>query len=273
MKIAIATAFSATALMAASAHAQDASPAVPAGYHLVWSDEFNTDGAPDPAKWGYDTERNKAGWWNNEAEYYAANRPENARVEDGHLIIEARKDDVSSYPDFGGQKYSSARLSTHATQSWTYGFFDIRAKLPCGVGQWPAIWLLGTGAWPNNGEIDIMEEVGFQPTTVYGTVHSPYSERVQDHEGGPDQVPDLCSAFHNYQVDWRPDSITFLVDGVPFYHRDRPANATIDNWPFDQPEYMILNVAIGGAWGGQHGIDDSKLPAQMQVDYVRVYQK
>lgn len=246
---------------------------VPAGYKLVWSDEFDSGAMPDPAKWSYDTNRNKAGWWNNEAQYYADARAENSRITDGKLIIEARKDDVSGFADFGGQKYSSARLLTKDKAAWTYGFFDIRAKLPCGVGQWPAIWLLGTGQWPNTGEIDIMEEVGFEPTTVYGNLHSLHS--VKDHvkQGGGTQVPDLCSAFHNYQAEWTKTGITFLVDGAPYYHMDKPADATQVNWPFDGPEYMILNVAVGGAWGGQHGIDDTAFPAQMQVDYVRVYQK
>lgn len=245
----------------------------PAGYHLVWSDEFDANGLPDQAKWNYDTDRNKAGWWNNEAEYYAANRAENARVENGNLIIEARKEDLAQMPDWGGQHYSSARLVTRGKAQWTYGFYDVRAKLPCGVGQWPAIWLLGTGQWPNNGEIDIMEEVGFQPTTVYGTLHSLSTENGGPHEGGQVEVADLCSAFHNYQAEWTTTGISFLVDGKPFYHLDKPANATPDTWPFDGPEYLILNFAIGGGWGGQHGIDDNALPARMEVDYVRVYQK
>lgn len=246
---------------------------VPPGYHLVWSDEFNTDGAPDTAKWSYDTDRNKDGWWNDEAEYYAANRPENARIEGGNLVIEARKEDLSQMNDWGGQHYSSARLVTSGKAEWIYGFFDIRAKLPCGVGQWPAIWLVGKGDWPNTGEIDIMEEVGFEPTTIYGTLHSVTTETDHVHQGGQTPVPDLCTAFHNYQADWTESGITFLVDGKPYYHLDKPANATQAQYPFTSPEYLLLNVAIGGGWGGQHGIDDNALPAQMQVDYVRVYQK
>ncbi len=263
----------ATFLLAISQSACAQDGAVPDGYKLVWSDEFNAGAMADPAKWDYDTNRNKAGWWNNEAQYYAKARPENSRVEDGKLIIEARKDDVSGFPDFGGQKYSSARLLTAGKVAWTYGFFDVRAKLPCGVGQWPAIWLLGTGQWPDTGEIDIMEEVGFHPTTVYGTLHSVHAEKDHVHQGGETQVADLCTAFHNYQTEWTKTGITFLVDGTPYYHLDKPEKPTQANWPFDGPEYMILNVAIGGAWGGQQGIDDKALPAQMQVDYVRVYQK
>lgn len=246
---------------------------VPEGYHLVWSDEFAKDGAPDPAKWRYETQRNKQGWWNDELQYYAANRPENARVENGDLIIEARREKLTNEPDYGGQAYSSARLTSHGVAKWTYGFFDVRAKLPCGVGQWPAIWLLGGWHWPQQGEIDIMEEVGFQPTTVYGTLHSPLTEEDHVHQGGHVEVADLCQAYHNYQAEWTPDHITFLVDNQPYYTYGKPADANARNWPFDQPEYLILNIAIGGAWGGQHGVDDSALPARMMIDYVRVYQK
>ncbi len=255
--------------MATTAHAGD----VPEGYKLVWSDRFDTGTLPDASKWAYDTDWNKHGWFNHEAEYYSAARPENSRIENGHLVIEAHKEDLSSKPDWGGQHYSSARLVTRGHAQWTYGFFDIRAKLPCGVGQWPAIWLLGAGEWPKTGEIDIMEEVGFQPTTVYGTLHSIHTESDHTHEGGGTEVTDLCKAFHNYQTDWRPDGITFLVDGKPFFHQDRPTNADQQSWPFDGPEYLILNLAIGGDWGGLKGIDDAALPARMEVEYVRVYQK
>ena len=246
---------------------------VPDGYRLVWSDTFDKGAMPDTSKWSYDTDWNKKGWFNHEAEYYADARPENSRIENGHLIIEARKEDLSSKPDWGGQHYSSARLVTRGHAQWTYGFFDIRAKLPCKNGQWPAIWLLGPGQWPNTGEIDIMEEVGFQPTTVYGTLHSLLTEGSHVHEGGGTEVPDLCTAFHDYQTDWRPDGITFLVDGKPYFHQDRPAGANPQTWPFDGPEYLILNLAIGGDWGGQKGIDDAALPARMEVEYVKVYQK
>jgi beta-glucanase (GH16 family) len=243
------------------------------GYTLVWSDEFNTGAMPDPGKWGYDTDRNEAGWWNHEAQYYAFARPENSRIEDGRLIIEARRDDVSGFADYGGQRYSSARLITRGRAEWTYGFFDIRARLPCGRGHWPAIWMLGTGQWPDTGEIDIMESVGFTPTKVYGTVHSRHSVDTHSLGGGEAEVPTLCTEFHNYQLDWRPDGMTWYVDGQPFHSVDKPSDADWKRWPFDGPQYLLLNVAVGGAWGGQQGIDDNAFPARMEVDYVRVYQK
>ncbi|MDI7774318.1 glycoside hydrolase family 16 protein [Asticcacaulis sp. EMRT-3] len=259
----------ALATLPAAAHAQT----VPDGYHLVWSDEFSKGGAPDPAKWGYQTQRNRDGWWNKELEYYSAHRLENARVAHGDLIIEARHESLTGQRDYGGQKYSSARLTTNGKASWTYGFFDVRAKLPCGVGQWPAIWLIGGWHWPQQGEIDIMEEVGFEPTTVYGTLHSTHTVEDEVHQGGHTEVADLCRAFHDYQAEWTADHITFLVDNKPYYRLDKPAGADARTWPFDQPEYMILNVAVGGTWGGRQGVDDTAFPAQMQIDYVRVYQK
>ncbi len=256
-------------LTAICAHAQE----IPAGYHLIWADEFNTDGPPDPKNWSFDTQANRERWWHDEAQYYSANRPENARVENGHLVIEARHEDMSDMPDSGGQNYSSARLQSKGKAEWTYGFFDIRAKLPCGVGQWPAIWMIGDGQWPQTGEIDIMEEIGFEPTTIYGTLHSTYSESAHVHQGSKLDIPTLCTAFHNYQADWTPQGLTLLVDGKAYYHLDRPANSDEAHYPFTTPEFMLLNVAVGGGWGGQHGIDNAALPAQMQVDYVRVYQK
>ncbi|ESQ92146.1 glycoside hydrolase [Asticcacaulis sp. AC460] len=259
------------AVMAAMASA--AAAQAPTGYKLVWSDEFDTGTAPDPAKWDYDVTVNKTGWYNNEAQYYSAHRAENSRIENGNLIIEARKDDLSMMADWGGQHYSSVRLVTRGRADWTYGFFDIRAKLPCGRGQWPAIWLLGNGQWPATGEIDIMEYVGFDATTIYGNTHSPDTVAKSAPQGGKTELADPCTAFHNYQAEWTKDSITFLLDGKAYYHRERPKNASKEVWPYDVPEYLILNTAIGGNWGGQQGIDDTVFPTKFEIDYVRVYQK
>ena len=147
---------------------------LPAGYRLVWFDEFDLDGLPDTQRWGYDTERNPFGWYNGELQYYAAARYENTLVSDGRLRITARRESLAGAADWGGQRYTSARLVTRGKAQWTYGFFEVRAKLPCGRGTWPAIWMLGAGGrWPDDGEIDIMEQVGSQPTRILGTVHTP----------------------------------------------------------------------------------------------------
>lgn len=268
MKFVLATALA----LACCATAAAAEP--PKGYKLLWADEFDSGTAPDPTKWSYDTAVNKTGWYNNEAQYYSAHRAENARIEDGNLVIEARKEDLSMMADWGGQHYSSARLITRGKAEWTYGFFDVRAKLPCGRGQWPAIWLLGTGQWPNTGEIDIMEYVGHEPTTIYGTTHSADSVAKSAPQGGKTELSEPpCNAFHNYQAEWTPDAITFLIDGKPYYHREKPKGAGVDVWPFHLPEYLILNTAVGGNWGGQQGIDDTIFPTRYEIDYVRVYQK
>lgn len=261
------------ALMAVAMPAvAETSEHVPEGYNLVWADEFNTGDAPDLTKWSYDTFRNKDGWFNEELQYYADNRRENARLEDGKLIIEAHKEDLSHFPDWGGQKYSSTRLLSRGKGEWAYGFYDIRAKLPCGVGHWPAIWLLGTGNWPDSGEIDIMEAVGYEPTLIYAHLHTRYSIDNGVKQGDQIVVMDYCSAFHNYQVEWTPDYLEFYVDGTPYYRFDKPSDDP-KKWPFDGKHFMILNVAIGGTWGGQKGVDDTRFPARMEVDYVRVYQK
>ncbi len=242
---------------------------LPAGYTLAWADEFDVDGLPDAGKWAYDIDRNKAGWYNNELQYYANARLENSQVAGGKLIITARKEALSAEPDYGGQQYTSARLITRGKAQWTYGFMEVRAKLPCGAGTWPAIWTLGTGgAWPDDGEIDLMEQVGSNPSRVFGTVHTKLS-------GGPGtgadrNLPDACSAFHRYQLTWTPDRLVIGVDDVNYYQYLNPKTGYAA-WPFDKPQYLLLNLAIGGTLGG--AVDNAIFPVQMEVDYVRVYQK
>jgi beta-glucanase (GH16 family) len=244
---------------------------VPSGYTLKWQDEFDTDGLPDSSKWSYDTFRNQAGWFNNELQYYAANRPENARVESGSLIITARKERLSSEPDFGGQNYSSARLLTKGHADWTYGFFEIRAKLPCGMGTWPAIWMLGSrGTWPDDGEIDIMEQRGDAPGTILGYAHMKAFNGGTG-RGSTTQVTDTCNSFHKYQVLWTADAIVWGVDDVNYFRYERPSGSTYSTWPFDFPQHLLLNIAVGGHLGGTP--NDAVFPARMEVDYVRVYQQ
>jgi beta-glucanase (GH16 family) len=271
----------ATALLVGSNFAVAAAPAsaasapmtdaltIPPGYQLVWSDEFAKDGLPDPAKWAYDTGMNKAGWHNAELQYYSDARPENSVVRGGKLIITARKEDLSSRADWGGQKYSSVRLITQGKADWTYGYFEIRAKLPCGKGTWPAIWMLNTPVvWPAGGEIDIVEHIGREPGHVFSTLHTADGHGGQG-TGNGTQVPDACTAFHDYQLHWTPQQMRFGIDGK-VHHVYRNAGKGTSQWPFDTPEFLILNIAIGGHLGGP--VDDSIFPVQMEVEHVRVYQ-
>lgn len=244
----------------------------PASYALVWADEFSADGLPDPAKWQYDTEANKTGWYNNELQYYSAGRLENSRISNGKLIITARKEALTSAADYGGQAYTSARLITRDKASWTYGFFEVRAKLPCGLGTWPAIWMLGTANVPHpaNGEIDIMEQVGKNPTSIEGTIYTAATGATSGGASGATQISDACTNFHNYQLTWTPDALIIGVDNLPYFTYANPKNGTA-SWPFDKPQYLLLNLAIGGDMGGT--VDDRIFPVQMEIEYVRVYQK
>lgn len=248
----------------------------PPGYVQVWADEFDAPGMPDPAKWAYDTGRNKEGWYNNELQYYAADRPENVRVAGGRLILKARKERLADEPDFGGQDYASGKIVTRGLADWKYGFFEVRAKLPCGRGIWPAIWMLSSdarGGWPEMGEIDIMEHVGWDPGRVHGNVHTKaYNHVIATQKGSNTLVPDVCDAFHDYQLDWNEDRILIGVDGRAYMRFDNDRKGARATWPFDQPHWLLLNVAVGG-WGGQKGIDPAAFPARMEVEYVRVWQK
>ncbi len=250
---------------------------IPSGYQLVWADEFDVPGLPNDTKWSYDIERNFAGWYNNELQYYGNARTENSVVENGFLVITARREDLSAagLTDWGGQRYSSARLLTRGKGDWTYGFMEIRAKLPCGRGSWPAIWTLSSPpqtAWPDDGEIDIMEHVGVDQGVVHGTVHTgAYNHTRGNQRGNQTTLPDACTEFHRYQLTWTANRITIGVDDRNYfqYSNDGSGNA---EWPFNSPQFLILNIAVGGDWGGQQGVDDSIFPIRMEVDYVRVYQ-
>lgn len=255
-------------------------------WKLVWSDEFNGPGLPDSARWGYETGFVR----NNEAQYYTRARKENARVENGVLIIEARKEHWPSSSAAPTQKargrprrareaanFTSASLTTQGKASWTYGRIDVRAKLPGGRGTWPAIWCLGTNitqaGWPACGEIDIMENVGFEPGVIHATVHTnKRDKREHTSKGGQTSCSDAAEAFHVYRVDWDAAKMDFYLDGQKYFTYSKEENS-VAAWPFDNEQYLILNLAIGGAWGGQKGVDDSIFPRQYQIDYVRVYQK
>lgn len=245
---------------------------IPSGWKLVWADEFDVDGLPDPAKWDFDTSRNQQGWFNNELQYYSRDRLANSRIAGGKLIIAAVKEKLTSAADYGGQSYTSARMLTRGKADWKYGFFEIRAKLPCGLGTWPAIWMLGqVGDWPLQGEIDIMEQVGKKPTEVLGTIHTAaYNHTLGTQKGAATTVPDACDAFHNYQLRWDAQQIDIGVDGKYYFQFVNPNDGDVRKWPFSTPQYLLLNLAIGGDLGGP--VDDAIFPVQMEIEYVRVYQ-
>ncbi|MHA6720002.1 glycoside hydrolase family 16 protein [Sphingomonas sp. RS6] len=236
------------------------------------ADEFDAPKV-DTSIWRYETERNAQGWFNNEKQYYSAGRPENARIENGALVIEARREALkdAGLPDWGGQAYSSARLISR--EGFGYGFYEIRAKLPCGRGSWPAIWMLpDSGQWPEMGEIDIMEMVGWDPNMVHATLHTGlYNHSRGTQRGAQIAIPTACTEFHRYQMRWTPQEIVIGVDGRGYMRvaNDRPGGAGA--WPFTRPFHMILNVAVGGDWGGAKGIDDAALPQRMTIDYVRYW--
>jgi beta-glucanase (GH16 family) len=261
---------------AMTSHAQlppGPAPARPAP-RLIWSDEFDTPGPPDAVSWAYDVGGH--GFGNNELQFYTraesrATRPDNARIQSGHLIIEARKE------AWENRQYTSAKLITQGKLELKHGRVEVRAKLPAGRGTWPAIWMLNARldmVWPKDGEIDIMEHVGYEPGVVHGTVHTEaYNHVLKTEKGGQTTIADASTAFHTYAIDWTRERIDFYVDDQKYYSFSKSVNgADHSQWPFDEPFYLILNVAVGGNWGGQKGVDDTIFPQRMEVDWVRVYQ-
>lgn len=254
------------------AHADD--------WKLVWADEFNYKGLPDPTKWGYEEGfvRNK------ERQFYTRARKENARVENGTLVIEARREhwpNPAYKPGATDWKrsqeaadYTAASIITRNKASFKYGRIEVRAKVPGGKGVWPAIWTLGTTntavGWPRCGEIDIMEFVGNDPDRIHGTVHFSRDGKHAS-SGGKIVTQAPFNDFHVYAVEWSPEKIVFMFDGKPYHSFNvDDAGKGSDN-PFRNPHYLLLNLAMGGGWGGS--IDESSLPQKYLIDYVRVYEK
>ena len=242
---------------------------IPAGYELIWNDEFDYNGLPDAGKWSYDVGGH--GWGNSEAQYYTNSRLKNSEVKDGYLNINAIKE------DFEGKKYTSARLVTRTKGDWLYGRVEVRAKLPSGVGMWPAIWMLPTdwsyGGWPDSGEIDIMENLGYIPYWIAATVQTKSYNYVQGtHKNEITNVPDCYSAFHKYILEWDASELRFYIDSK-LYHTFKNEGTGSQVWPFDKRFHLLLNIAVGGTYGGAQGIDDNIFPRSMVIDYVRIYQK
>jgi beta-glucanase (GH16 family) len=252
------------------------------GWKLVWQEEFNYTGLPDSSKWGYEVGHVR----NKEQQYYTHARTENIQVADGVLSIKGRKED---YPNTAWQpgaaqwnrkdsiaRYTSASINTRQKFTFTYGRMEVRAKLPAGGGIWPAIWMLGAdhshGGWPDAGEIDVMEFVGNDPSHIYGTIHYAKADSTgHTSSGNKISVPDLRGDYHVYALEWNDQQMALFFDDS-LYHRFNIAAADRGSFnPFRKPFYILLNLAMGGAWPGP--IDDKILPQQFLVDYVRVYQK
>jgi len=272
-------------LVAALIHCGTSSPSGPSGqgtppggasgtWRTVWADEFDGAGLPDATKWFYDV--GGGGWGNNELQFYTDGRTENARVENGMLVVEARTE------TWQNRSYTSARLNSRA--GWTYGRIEARAKLPRGRGTWPAIWMLpvrgsyGTLGWPDNGEVDIMEHVGFDPNVIHASIHTKaYNHVDRTQRTAQTTVPGAQDEFHLYAVEWTPEEIRAFVDDRQYFsfRNERLTNAQADwrQWPFDRDFRILINIAVGGNWGGQQGVDDSIWPQRMEVDYVRVLQR
>jgi beta-glucanase (GH16 family) len=240
---------------------------VPDGYTMVWNDEFNDASLtmPDTKNWKYEVWN--AGTVNNELQRYVAGKLGNnvtAEVSNGILKIHAIK---------VGNEIISARMNS--TESWQYGYMEARIKLPKGKGTWPAFWMMPKNytSWPKDGEIDIMEEVGYNPGYVHSTIHcNKYNNTGTKIESGNTYISTAESEFHVYACEWTATNLKFYADGklVLNYANDKTG---YDAWPFDQPFYIILNLAWGGDWGGAQGVDESALPATYEIDYVRVFQK
>lgn len=237
--------------------------------NLVWHDEFNGTGLPNPADWTYEYGFVR----NGEKQFYTKNRLKNVYQKDGKLTIEAFKEDFEE----SGKKaqYTSGSITTQGLHSWKYGRIEVRAKLPKGLGTWPAIWMLGDNinqiGWPSCGEIDIMEYVGFNPTQVHATVHAKGKKDWHISKGGHIRLDGIEDRMAVYAVEWTKDKMDFFVDDQKYFSLDTNKFDSLGK-PFDLPHYLIINLAIGGGWGGQRGIDDAIFPVKYEIDYVRVYQ-
>jgi len=251
-----------------TAHTHSTQVVINKAKKLVWADEFNKPGHPDTTKWNYNIGNGDGGWGNNELEYYT-NSDSNARIENGNLVIEARKESL------GGRNYTSARMLTQGKFDWTYGRFEIRAKLPKGVGTWPAIWMLGSNitkvGWPACGEIDIMEHVGKNLNELNWSAHSKmYNWPMGTQKTNKAMIAHVTDSFHVYKLDWSKAALKYYVDDV-LYLTVNSDGKNSDYYPFVAPQFLLLNLAIGGNMAGNM-IDNSIFPVRMLIDYVRIYQ-
>jgi beta-glucanase (GH16 family) len=255
-----------------------AGPAPGSKWELVWSDEFDHNGLPDPAKWSYEEGYVR----NQEKQYYTRERLENARVENSMLVIEGRKEQFKNPRYRAGStnyrtakeyaEYTAASLITSRKASWLYGRIEVRAKLPQGLGVWPAIWMLGDNhtsvGWPRCGEIDIMEFVGHDPNHVHATVHYSLDGKHKS-SGNKLETPAPYNDFHVYAVEWDKDRMDFYFDDKKYHTFELKLADENGRNPFRKPQFLMINLALGGSWGGK--IDDAILPQKYLIDYVRVF--
>ena len=235
--------------------------------NLIWDETFDYEGLPKEEDWGYDVGGH--GWGNHELQYYTEEDPDNVYVKDGKLIITAHKEKK------GENDYTSTRLVTRGKKDFKYGRIEVRAKLPKGVGTWPAIWMMPTdsvyGDWPKSGEIDIMEHVGFDQNRIHGTLHTEkYYWKNSNQKSAQIVGENVSNSFHTYSIEWAPKIIKIYFDNI-LYFTYRNENKGRESWPFDQKFYLILNIAVGGAWGGQKGVDSSIFPQVLEIDSIKVY--
>ena len=253
------------------------------GYKLVWSDEFNYKGKPDSTKWAFEY-----GFKRNLEKQYYVDRLKNARVENGLLVLETHKETIKNEAFVSKQakgwkenweyaEYSAPSLNTKNIEKWTYGRIEIRAQLPKGTGLWPAFWMIGANydevRWPECGEIDIMEHIGFEPDSIFGTIHTKAYNHMKGTEKGKKIFIDKpYDSFHVFAIEWTPEKMDFILDDTVYNHIENE-HKTTHEWPFDQDFHLKINIAVGGMLGGQKGIDDSIFPQKMLIDYVRVFQQ
>jgi len=256
---------------------EDSMKPTPDEWQLVWSDEFDSD-VIDEEKWNKLLWR--PGWVNNELQAYTA-ETNNIFIENGNLVLQALYQPGYTGTDYQGNgyttDYTSGRLNTAGKAEWSYGRFEIRAKLPEGVGSWPAIWMLGSSissiGWPACGEIDIMEHVGFDEGNIHASIHTTaYNHILGTQKTAHINVPTATDSFHVYTLEWTANYMYFMVDDQPLHFVYNDSENDVDKWPFDQSAYLILNLAVGGDWGGAQGVDNSSFPMSMLVDYVRIYE-
>lgn len=246
---------------------------IPEGYKLVWNDEFNEGSELNSTNWRHEVQ--KSGWVNNELQNYVNGSADGKRVTE----IADNRLYINCFKGSDGKIYSG-RVYAHENQGWLYGIFEARIKLPKGKGTWPAFWMMpcnndfGANPWPKCGEIDIMEEVGVNPNYTSSSLHTEKFNHVMGTQITKErQTAGAEDGFHIYRLEWTPDYIKTYVDGKELLNFNNDGKNDVGSWPFNKPFYVILNLAWGGDWGGMKGVDESALPVQMEVDYVRVFQK